>query len=116
MIEVDRVNEKIDKNNGFREKIFSEGEIIFCESKVNKTENYAARFAAKEAFLKATGFGLTLGHQLSEIEVVNDDRGKPFFNLTGEVKKKSEEKNWNRIHLSLSHLKNVACAIVIIEE
>lgn len=116
MIEVERVNEKIDKNNGFKEKIFSEQEIIFCESKKNKTENYAARFAAKEAFLKATGLGLTLGHQLSEIEVVNDNLGKPSFNLTGEVKKKSLEKNWNRIHLSLSHLKNVACAIVIIEE
>ena len=116
MIEVDRVNERIDKNNGFKEKIFSEGEIVFCESKKNKAENYAARFAAKEAFLKATGLGLTLGHQLSEIEVVNDNLGKPSFNLTGEVKSISIEKNLNKIHLSLSHLKNVACAIVIIEE
>ncbi len=116
MIEVDRVNEKIGKNNGFKEKVFSEGEIVFCESKKNKAENYAARFAAKEAFLKATGLGLTLGHQLSEIEIVNDDLGKPSFNLTGEVKSKSLEKNWNKIHLSLSHLKNVACAVVIIEE
>ena len=116
IIEVDRVNERIDKNNGFKEKIFSVGEIVFCQSKKNKAENYAARFAAKEAFLKATGLGLTLGHQLSEIEVVNDELGKPSLNLTGEVKRMSLEKNWNKIHLSLSHLKKVACAIVIIEE
>ena len=116
MIEVDRVNEKIDRNKSFKEKIFSEGEILFCESRKNKTESYAARFAAKEAFLKATGLGLTLGYALSEIEVVNDDLGKPSFNLIGDIKRKSTENNWNKIHLSVSHLKNVACAIVIIEQ
>jgi len=116
MIELDRVMEKIDKNNGFKEKVFSEHEIVFCESKKNKEENYAARFAAKEAFLKATGMGLTLGNQLSEIEVVNDDRGKPSLNLKGDFKIKSLENNWNKIHLSLSHLQNIACAVVIIEQ
>ncbi len=116
MIEVDRVTEKVNKDNGFREKIFSEKEIAFCESKKNRTESYAARFAAKEAFLKATGFGLTLGHQLSEIEVINDDLGKPSFNLIGSFKTKAIDNNWNRIHLSISHLQNVACAVVIIEQ
>ena len=116
MIELDRVNDKIDKNNGFREKIFSEHEIVFCESKKNRIENYAARFAAKEAFLKATGFGLILGHQLSEIEVVNDEYGKPVLNLKGDFKTKSLENNWNKIHLSISHLQNIACAVVIIEQ
>ena len=116
MIELDRVMEKIDKNNGFKEKVFSENEIAFCESKTNKKENYAARFAAKEAFLKATGLGLMLGNQLSDIEVVNDDRGKPSLNLKGDFKIKSLENNWNKIHLSLSHLQNIACAVVIIEQ
>ena len=116
MIELDRVIEKIDKNSGFKEKVFSEHEIAFCESKKNKEENYAARFAAKEAFLKATGMGLTLGNQLSEIEVVNDDRGKPSLNLKGDFKIKSLENNWNKIHLSMSHLQTIACAVVIIEQ
>ncbi|HET6544729.1 MAG TPA: 4'-phosphopantetheinyl transferase superfamily protein, partial [Chryseolinea sp.] len=53
MIEVDRVLEKVDKDNGFREKVFSAGEIEICEAN-RKAEKYAARFAAKEAFLKAT--------------------------------------------------------------
>ena len=116
MIEVSRVIEKIDKNKGFKEKVFSEHEVTYCESKKNKNENYAARFAAKEAFLKATGLGLMLGHQLSDIEVVNDDLGKPSFYLKGDFKTKSVEHHWNKIHLSLSHLKNIACAVVIIEQ
>jgi holo-[acyl-carrier protein] synthase len=116
IIELDRVIEKIDKNNGFREKIFSEHEIAFCESKTNRKENYAARFAAKEAFLKATGFGLILGNQLSEIEVTNDENGKPVLKLNGEFKAKSLEHQWNKVHLSISHLQNIACAVVIIEQ
>jgi holo-[acyl-carrier protein] synthase len=116
MIEVSRVLEKIDKNNAFKEKIFSENEIEFCESKTNKGENYAARFAAKEAFLKATGLGLTLGYALAEIEVLNDDYGKPSLNLHGNFKAKALQNNWNKIHLSVSHLQTIACAVVIIEQ
>jgi len=116
IIEVDRVTEKISKDQGFREKIFSVDEIVFCESKVNKGENYAARFAAKEAFLKATGQGLVMGYNLSDIEIVSDSNGKPSLILNGTFKQKASESNWNKIHVSLSHLKSVACAVVIIEE
>ncbi len=116
IIEVDRVLETIEKHSGFREKIFSAGEIAFCDAKPNKGENYAARFAAKEAFLKATGLGLTLGYSLVDIEVVNDEVGKPMLNLWCSFKDKALESNWNKIHLSLSHLQAVACAVVIIEQ
>lgn len=114
MIEVDRVMEKIHKNNGFREKIFSVKEIEFCETN-QKSQNYAARFAAKEAFLKATGWGLMLGNELSEIEIINDVNGKPFITLSGNFKTQAEQNSWNKIHLSLSHLQQIACAVVIIE-
>lgn len=114
MIEVDRVMDKINKNNGFRERIFSPREIEFCEAN-RKSENYAARFAAKEAFLKATGLGLMLGFDLSMIEVENDVNGKPYITLSGNFKIKAEQNNWNTIHLSLSHLQQIACAVVIIE-
>jgi holo-[acyl-carrier protein] synthase len=114
IIEVDRVLEKVDKNNGFREKVFSPAEIEFCEGN-RKAENYAARFAAKEAFLKATGLGLLLGNDLSKIEIVNDGNGKPSLNLGGDFKTQAEKNGWNNIHLSLSHLQTVACAVVIIE-
>ena len=116
MIEVDRVAEKIGKDQGFREKIFSVNEILFCESKVNSGENYAARFAAKEAFLKATGQGLALGYNLSDVEVIPDTNGKPSLALNGAFKQLATENNWNKIHVSLSHLKSVACAVVVIEQ
>ena len=116
MIEVDRVTEKINREQGFKEKIFSPGEISFCESKLNRGENYAARFAAKEAFLKATGQGLALGYNLCDIEVASDQNGKPLLVLKGTFEQKASECNWTKIYVSLSHLKTVACAVVIIEQ
>ncbi|MFZ6012242.1 MAG: holo-ACP synthase [Bacteroidota bacterium] len=116
IIEVERVLEKINKGNGFREKVFSEAEIDFCESKAERAEHYAARFAAKEAFLKATGKGLMLGFELNQIEVVPLPTGKPEIRLTGNFRKLSLENGWNKIHLSLSHVQTMACAVVIIEQ
>lgn len=116
IIEVDRVVTKIAKDTGFKERIFSEGEIRFCDAQINKGENYAARFAAKEAFLKATGKGLALGYNLHDIEVVNDEFGRPSIVLKGSFREEAIKNNWNTIHLSLSHLKTMACAVVIIEQ
>jgi holo-[acyl-carrier protein] synthase len=114
MIEVQRVMDKVNKDNGFKEKVFSASEIQFCTAN-RPAENYAARFAAKEAFLKATGLGLLLGNDLCNIEVVNDVNGKPEINLSGSFKTHAETNGWNNIHVSLSHLQQVACAVVIIE-
>ncbi len=117
MIEVKRVEEKINKENGFREMIFSEDEIKFCESKAAvKFEHYAARFAAKEAFLKATGFGLTIGYALKEIEIVNGANGKPTITLNGNFKALANQHQWNKLHVSLTHIIEVASAVVIIEQ
>ena len=116
IIEVDRVSEKVARQNGFKEKVFSEAEIAFCESKPDKGQHYAVRFAAKEAFLKATGQGLNLGFELAQVEVVNTPSGKPEIKLTGNFLKLAKENQWNKIHLSLSHLQTMACAVVIIEQ
>lgn len=116
IIEVDRVLEKIQGNDSFRDLVFSSGEISFCEATANKGEHYAARFAAKEAFLKAAGAGLTAGYELCEIEVVNDPVGKPMITLKGNFLTLAGENKWNRIYLSLSHIKAMACAVVIIEQ
>jgi holo-[acyl-carrier protein] synthase len=116
IIEVERVAEKISKQNGFRERIFSSSEIDWCESKAEKAQHYAARFAAKEAFLKATGKGLTTGFDLCDIELVNDELGKPDILLGGNFSKLAKINRWNKIHVSLSHIKSMACAVVIIEE
>ena len=116
IIEVHRVLEKVSKNNGFTEKIFSPAEVEFCNAQANKAEHFAARFAAKEAFLKATGLGLMLGHNLADIEIVHDNMGKPCIELKGSIKVEALKNNWNKIHLSVSHLQATACAVVIIEQ
>lgn len=116
MIEVERVEQKISKDNGFRELVFSPGEIKYCESKTNKFEHYAARFAAKEAFFKALGTGWLNGTAFNEIEIVHDDKGKPVIALLGETKILIDAMNFTHIAVSITHLKQIASAVVIIEK
>ena len=115
IIEVSRVAEKIGRENGFRENVFSEKEIAYCESQTDKAQRYAARFACKEAFLKATGMGLLLGTTLRDIEVTSNDQGKPEVMLHGTFKEEAQRNSWNKIHVSLTHVQAMACAVVILE-
>jgi holo-[acyl-carrier protein] synthase len=114
MIEVERVAAKISKEQGFRELVFSAKEIGYCETKANKYEHYAARFAAKEAFFKAIGSGWANGTAFNEIEITNNENGKPILILLGETAKRMAAEKIH-ISVSLSHLKTTASAIVIIE-
>ena len=115
MIEVERVATKIGKEAGFRELVFSRREIDYCETKTNKFEHYAARFAAKEAFYKAVGTGWMNETSFNEIEVINDDKGKPELVLLGKTSEKMASSGILNIFVSLSHLKTLATAVVIIE-
>lgn len=115
IIEVDRVEKQI-ANNGFREKIFTEREIEYCESKKNNAQHYAARFAAKEAFFKAIGTGWRNGMAFNEIEILNNELGKPEVILHGKTKEFSEKQLINNIHVSLSHIKNFVNAIIVLEK
>ncbi|RAW00158.1 holo-ACP synthase [Pseudochryseolinea flava] len=115
MVEVKRIADKIARDTGFREVVFSTAEINYCEKALKKAEHYAARFAAKEAFLKASGLGLTAGHELHLIEVASDSLGKPSIVLGGKFKQLAEENGWNKIHVSLTHVAAFAMAFVIIE-
>jgi len=116
MIEVERITTKISKNNGFTELVFSEKEIQYCEAKANKYEHYAVRFAAKEAFLKAVGTGWTSGTAFNEIEVSNNADGKPVITLLGQTASLINKIGISKIFVSLSHLKTMASAVVIIEK
>ena len=115
MIEVDRVAEKIEKGSGFRELVFSPKEIEYCESKAHKYEHYAVRFAAKEAFLKAIGTGWKNGTAFNEIEILNDEHGKPIMTLEGETAITLKPMEIHSIQVSLSHLKSIASAVVLVE-
>ena len=116
LIEVDRVSEKITRESGFRELVFSREEIIYCESKANKYSHYAARFAAKEAFFKALGTGWIGGTHFNEVQLTNDERGKPSIVLLGETKNTLASLGIINILVSLSHIKAMATAVVIIEK
>jgi holo-[acyl-carrier protein] synthase len=116
IIEVERVANNIGKDAGFRELVFSKNEIEYCEKKTNKFEHYAARFAAKEAFFKALGTGWMNGTSFNEIEIVNNANGKPVVNLLGETAIAINKTGSIKIAVSLSHLKTIASAVVIIEK
>lgn len=116
MIEVERVATKIAKESGFRELVFSKSEIDYCEGKAFKFEHYAARFAAKEAFFKALGTGWLNGTAFNEVEITNDEKGKPMIALLGETAAVVSAMNVKNISVSLTHLKTIASAVVIIEK
>jgi holo-[acyl-carrier protein] synthase len=112
--EVARIAKSIE-NNSFKEKVFSKAEIVYCEGKVNKAESYAERFAAKEAFFKALGTGWRGGVAFNEVEVVNDELGKPSINVIGTTADLIKDRNIKNIHVSLSHIKEIAMATIILE-
>ncbi len=116
IIEVPRIKKQLEKNTGFVKKIFSKREIEYCEPKRMKEQNYAARFAAKEAFFKAIGTGWRGGIQFNEIEILNDELGKPFINLNGKAKEFFKSNKLKSVFVSLSHLKEFATATIVIEK
>lgn len=100
----------------FLERVFSTHEMEYCERHAHASINYGARFAAKEAFLKALGIGIGMGIKLNEIEVVNNDKGKPDLFLTGEAKAQIGKRKISKIHLSLTHTRKYSSAIVLLEK
>jgi holo-[acyl-carrier protein] synthase len=117
LVENDRLAKIIAKwGSRFLQRVFSAAEINYCEKHAQASINYGARFAAKESFLKALGIGLGMGVKLKEIEVVHDKNGKPDLALWGEAKAQIEKRNIEKIHLSLTHTRSYATAIVLLEK
>ncbi len=115
LADVERI-EKAIARKGFKERVFASEEIAYCTgSQGDKPQSYAARFAAKEAFLKAIGTGLRGGGQLTEIYVVNDELGKPELQVTGYFAEYIEKIGVKKIHLTLSHTSSTAMAVVVLE-
>jgi len=118
IINIKRMEKLLKSNNSnFKNRIFSKKEIMYCEKKNNPFSFYAKRFAAKEALSKALGTGIRKGISFKNIEILNDNLGKPSINLKGStenfLKKKLKTKKYS-IHLSLSDDKPWAQATVII--
>jgi holo-[acyl-carrier protein] synthase len=102
-------------SNAFLRKVFTEAEMQECDSVVNSLERFAGRFAAKEACMKALGHGIRQEVWFTQIEVLNDANGAPYIQVTGEAERVMNAKGAKRIHVSITHTKNTAGAVVILE-
>ena len=116
IIEVDRIAQRINSNNGFTQLVFTSAEMAYCEKQADSYQHYAARFAAKEAFFKALGTGWIDGTAFNEVEIVHDAQGAPQIQLHGETAQTLAALHIRRILVSLSHIKTMATAVVIIEK
>tara|TARA_B100000676_G_C17748347_1_gene665132 strand:- start:284 stop:673 length:390 start_codon:yes stop_codon:yes gene_type:complete len=122
-IGVDIVNnnrlKKLVKNRSFIERVFTNHEKKISFTLKNKINYFSKRFAAKEAFSKATGFGISKNLHFKDIEIKNNKRGKPAINLNKStvlyLKKKFKVKSF-KTNLSISDEKNYSIAYVIIEK
>lgn len=114
--EVPRIREAIERHGErFLKRIFTEGEIQYCESKANRVERYAARFAAKEAGMKAIGTGWNHGVRWRDIEVARKPGGRPTLLLHGKAAEFAAKLGATNIALSLTHTEEEAMAQVILE-
>ena len=116
IVEIKRIKNSLQKKS-FIKRLFDKKEIDNCKKKSNSTSCFAKRFAAKEAFSKALGTGISKGINFNEIIVLNEKNGKPYIKLQKKTKniveKKIKQKKY-KISVSLSDEKNFAVAFVTI--
>jgi holo-[acyl-carrier protein] synthase len=116
LAEVDRIRESIERfGEKFLKRIYTEREIAYVERKANKYERYAARFAAKEAGMKAIGTGWRKGVRWQDFEVVNLPSGRPTLKLHGVAAEFASRLGVTNIQLSLTHTAQSGLAYVILE-
>jgi len=120
IIEISRVRDALSRSKERLEEIlFTETEKEYCRKAANqrvKAQKCAGRFAAKEAFLKALGSGLRDGIKWTDIEILNDDLGKPYINVKNSAHQRMQDIGADRIHVSISHSLEYATAVVILEK
>ena len=117
LVEVSRI-EKILKKWGdrFLQRVYSADEIEYCRNKAFPAIHFAARFAAKESFLKSLGIGLGMGVKLREIEVSNNKLGSPVLKMNKEIGNILDNLGVNAVHVSMTHTRKHAHAIVVLEK
>lgn len=116
LVDIQRIRKIIQRwDVAFLKKIFSADEIAYCKKHALSAVHFGARFAAKESFLKALGMGLGDGIRLAEIEVVNDETGKPALKLHGAAREQIRKRKIQKVHLSLTHTREYAVAVVLLE-
>lgn len=116
LAEVDRIREAIERHGRrFIDRIYTPAEISYVERKANRYERYAARFAAKEAGMKAIGTGWKRGVRWQDFEVSNLPSGRPTLQLHGVAAEIAASMSVRNIALSITHTAAEGMAIVILE-
>lgn len=116
LAEVDRIEAAIARfGDHFLDRVFTAGEKAYCASKANAAERFAARFAAKEAAMKALGTGWSQGIRWRDLEVGREPTGKPLLILHGEAERRAREMGIRRWTISLTHTRAHAMAQVVAE-
>jgi len=116
LAEVDRIREACERyGDRFLQRVFTPAEIAYASRKANKYERFAARFAAKEAGMKAIGTGWRGGVRWQDFEVVNEPSGRPTLRFHGVARQVAERLGVKSVQLSLTHTGALALAHVILE-
>jgi len=116
IIEVARIREVLARTPRFTERVFTEAERSYCDSRgVVAAQHYAARFAAKEAMLKALQTGWRGGIAWRDVEVAAHESGAPYLILRGMVRELFEKSGATAAHLSMAHTTEHAIAQVVLE-
>lgn len=115
MVEVARMEAILARTPSFASKVFSEGERAYCDGKARPAMHYAARFAAKEAVVKALGLGFSSGISVRDVEVVREEGGRPRVVLSGRAQEAARELGVTEVPVSLSHTATdaIACALAL---
>jgi holo-[acyl-carrier protein] synthase len=117
LAEVERIGKSVERfGDRFLTRIYTARERAYAMSKANWAERLAARFAAKEAGMKAIGTGLSRGVSWQHLEVANEPSGRPTLRLYGAALQVANGMGVKRISVSLSHTKQMAFAVVILED
>ena len=113
--EIQRIAKSI-ASEAFQRKVFTPAELKSCGEIKNSAECFAGKFAAKEALMKALGVGIRQEVWFTQIEVLNDESGKPYINVSGEAERRLQQSGAKHVHVSISHSGGMAVAVVILEK
>ncbi len=114
IVETERLARALAAPGRFQDRVFTAGELAACADRGDRTQALAARFAAKEACLKALGAGILEGG-LRQVEIVSDARGAPQLRLAGTLAERARRCGVRHAHVSLTHEPGFAAAVVILE-
>jgi holo-[acyl-carrier protein] synthase len=114
LIEIERIERALDRYPRFRERVFTDSERSYCDSRPNPAQHYAARFAGKEAVGKALGFGVARAFAWKDVEIAG--RPKPNVRLSGRVGRWSRRVQAGEIDVSMTHSKGLAAAVCVVAD